>query len=307
MNTPKKSHLKSRILLTLGLVLGLLILSVYLGIKSQQKAGSNETVVNQMVEDQPEHIKVDLNGDGDYETTRLFYVGSEDEPSAVESFVAYDKNGQEIARLPEGMPISVPSPNSAKIYTPVKKDKNQFVSFDFMEGPHSSRTMFFGLFELKTGEMGILPVCHTLDVKSAYDCLFWSGQAGSLIVDDFDNDGVIEVVEIVDEYPNEGSISADVEQMMNKELDGLEQGEIESMIRIAKREQGGRGNRVVWGIYHYNGIIFEEKLGVDYEKYYKLVGMYLKNSDPDYPTVMRKSDMSSDSLEYNEFMQGFWN
>lgn len=251
-------------------------------------------------------VKADLNGDGELDTLRLSFTGGVTEPPAVESMIAYDKNGNEIGRLPEGMPIKVPSKNTGKVYTPIQDEVRQFVSYDFYTGPHSSQTMFFGLFELIAGGLGILPVCPTNDVKSAYDCLFWSSEVGGLLVKDLDEDGVIEVVEIVDEYPKDGSIGDDIEKIINKEIAYLSQDKVDGMIRIAKREQGGRGNRVIWGIYSYNGDYFEEQLGKDYDRYYVLVNEYLENSYSDYPTLMRKDDMSKGSLEYNEFMKDFW-
>jgi len=86
----------------------------------------------------------------------------------------------------------------------------------------------------------------------------------------------------------------------------LGQNAIDGMTRIAKREQGGRGNRVVWSIYHYNGEYFVPQIGSDYEKYYPLVTSYINRYYKDYPKVMKKSEMSKESLDYNEFMKSFW-
>lgn len=254
-------------------------------------------------ENKPENIKADLNGDGKEETLSLIVSENKDEGSPV-SLVAYDENGKEIGRLPEEFPINNPFSDSAKVYTPIKKDKNQFVSYEFMAGPHSSETMFFGLFELQAGGKGILPVCLTLEVKGPRDCLFWSGNIGDLVADDFDGDGILEVVEMVDEYPKDGTITSEIEDTINKEFKDSDAAG--GMIRIAKKEQGGRGNQVVWGIYRYNGEYFEEQLNANYEKYFKLIDPYFRRFYPDYPTIMRKSETSKDSLEYNEFMRNFW-
>src|SRR4030042_5115512 len=159
--------------------------------------------------------------------------------------------------------------------------------------------MFFGLFESTNEVTRILPVCLVPDVKSAYDCLFWSGQVETIVVDDFDNDGFIEVAEMVDEYQKEGTITSDIEEIINNEFKDLGQDTVNGMIRIAKREKGGRGNRVIWGIHRFNGEYFENQLGSDYEKYYKLITVYLKRFYPDYPTIMRKSEMSKNSIDYN--------
>jgi hypothetical protein len=253
-----------------------------------------------------EDKKVDLNGDGKEETLRLSYTQSETSQFPNVSLVAYDENGKEIGKLPDSMPIEQPLSGSAKAFVGMKKDGKQLVSYEFIAGPHSSHTMFFGLFGLKTGGEGILPVCPTTDVKSAYDCLFWSGEVGSLVVADFDNDGYLEVAEMVDEYPKDGPITSDIENAINETFKDSGQDAINGMTRIAKREQGGRGNRVVWGMYRYDGEYFVPQLGANYEKYYPLVTAYLKRFYKDYPTIMKKSEMSKDSLDYNEFMMSFW-
>ena len=191
-------------------------------------------------------------------------------------------------------------------YTPNKKEKNQFVSYEFSVGPHSSETMFFGLFELKDNTFGILPVCLSLDVKGAQDCLFWSGEVGSLVVDDFDKDGILEVVEMVDEYPKDGPLTKDIENITKDNFDKLGQNASDGALRVLKREQGGRGNRVVWAIFKYDDFYFKQQIGNSYNKYFSLVKDYIKNLYPNYPTIMKRSEMSKDSLEYNEFMRSYW-
>jgi len=255
-----------------------------------------------------EEKKIDLDGDGKEETLRLTYSTSTDEEQSQisESLIAYNSEGAEVARFPDDLPMAMPFTDSAKAYTLNKANKKQFVSYDFIAGPHSADTMFLGLRESNDDKRIILPVCFVEIPQSALDCLFWSGEVGSLIVDDFDNDGFMEVIEMVDEYPKDGSITSDIEEMINEESKDLGQEVTDGMIRITKREQGGRGNRVVWGIYRYNGEYFEKQLGTEYEKYYKLVTEHLRRFYPNYPTIMRKSEMSKDSLEYNNFMRNFW-
>lgn len=285
------------------IIIGILIVVGYFIIsrnKLTQKTDNIPSPTNSKFED----IKADLDGDGNQETLRLSYTDSEKEP--VVSLIALDKNGKEIGKLPTSMPIQVPMPKSGKVYTPVKKDKNQFVSFDFSVGPHSSETMFFGLFELKTGGMGVLPVCLTDNVNGASDCLFWSGEVAELAVKDLDNDGNLEVVETVDEYPKSSTITQEEEKAINDTWGDLKKENIDEAKRVAMREKGGRGNKVVWGVYRYNGNFFEEQTGTNYDRYYTLASQYLKTKYPTYPTIMKKSAMSKDSLEYNLFIRQFW-
>lgn len=276
-------------------LLGLLFTVFQLYQNTQSKKQSMQTEIKTSDENK---IYADLNGDGKQETLQLI-LGADTEPPSVISLVAYNEDGKEIGRLPGSMPIQVPMSGSGKVYVPIKKDKNQFVSFDFSVGPHSSETMFFGLFKLKTGGMGVLPVCLTDNVYGPSDCLFWSGEIGGLMVDDFDKDGYMDVVEIVDEYPKDGPITADIEKMINEQFKDVGQDAANGMIRIAKREQGGRGNRVVWGIDRYNGEYFEQQTGANYDKYFAL----LIKTQPD---LIKKSHLSKDSLEYNEFVRKFW-
>lgn len=247
----------------------------------------------------------DLNGDGQQEVIRLItnYADSED-PQV--SLVAYDKDRKEIGRLPEAFPIKPPMTKTAKVFTPIAKDKNQFVSFDFIAGPHSSETMVFGLFELKDDSLGILPVCLTEEVKGAQDCLFWSGEVGELLVNDFDQDGVIEIAEVVDEYPSDGSVTKDIEKGVDETFAQQGEAAAEGALRVLKREQGGRGRKVVWGIYHYNDYIFEKQTGKNYDKYFPLVKDYVVHFVPNYPALIKLSDLSPESLDYNNFMREFW-
>ena len=248
---------------------------------------------------------VDLNGDGQQEILRLTTKYIDEENSEV-SLVAYDKDNKEIGRLPDAFPLNIPLSDTARVYTPIKKDKKQFVSFEFVVGPHSSDTMFFGLFEFKDGNMGILPVCLTEAVKSAQDCLFWSGEVGDLWADDYDKDGILEIVEMVDEYPKDGELTEEVKNSTTKIFNELGTKAGDGALRILRREQGGRGNKVIWAIYKYNDKYFEKQLGKDYDKYYVLAKDQIRNLWAKYPTIMKKSEMSKDSLEYNEFFRNYW-
>ncbi|MBF0206768.1 MAG: hypothetical protein HQK53_07740 [Oligoflexia bacterium] len=255
--------------------------------------------------DRKEEKNIDLNGDGQQETVRLT-VKYIDENNSEVSLTAYDQDGNEVGRLPDDLPINEPMSGTARVFTPVKNDKKQFISYEYVVGPHSSETMFFGLFDLKDGKQGILPVCLTKDVKGASDCLFWSGEVETLEADDFDKDGVLEVVEMVDEYPKDGALNKEINDAVDKSFKEHGKEASDGALRVLKREQGGRGNRVIWGIYKYNDSFFEKQIGKDYDKYYVLVKDYLKNLYPKYPTIMKKSEMSKSSLEYNEFMRSYW-
>jgi hypothetical protein len=269
--------------------------------KFNNKYPKNLTLKNSQTEN-PDSFKTDLNGDGREET--LVFKSTGDELNSSAYLFAYDENGNEIARLPENMPLKMPFSNSAKTYSPDTTMKSKLISYDFIAGPHSSETMFFGMFELKDGSgMTIMPVCLIEFPKKASDCLFWSGEVGDLVVDDLDDDGILEVIELVDEYPDEGAVTSEETKAVDEVFKDVDQNTSDTMMDILKREKGGRGSKVVWGVYKYNGDFFEKQLASRYEKYYKLVTIELKNV---YQKIIRRSEMSKSSLEYNESMKAFW-
>jgi hypothetical protein len=155
--------------------------------------------------------------------------------------------------------------------------------------------MFFEL----DGDL-IFPVGHEDEITGPYDCLFYSGNTGYLPLLDLDNDGYLELIETVDEYPSSGEISTEEENAINQAFD--EQGVddvAEDAEIIAKREKGEQDRTVVWAIYSFNGEKFVEQTGDNYEKYYDLVGNQIKNK-------MKKSELSNDSLEYIQLIKNFW-
>lgn len=294
-----KSSDTKRMLIALSILLVLVISTLFI---KNRFFSPKKVVTPTEHKTETEDVKADLNGDGKQDTLRLS-INNTTESYSVASLVTYDENGKELGRLPDSMPIAVPMTGTGKVYTPITKDKNQFVSFDFGVGPHSSETMFFGLFSLKAGGMGVLPVCLTENVKGAPDCLFWSGEVGQLAATDLDSDGNLEVIEIIDEYPKDGLITTDIQKNVEDTWKDSGQTAIDGAIRIIKREQGGRGRKVVWGIYHYNGSYFEKQTVANYSKYFVLAKDYLKSI---YPDIIRKDQMSQSSLDYNVFMKSFW-
>lgn len=274
------------------------ILSIYNKNYPENKENKNDTKI--------EEKYIDLNGDGQQEVLQITSKNSNEAyPELI--LIAFDKNKKEIGRLPDNFPaIDIPLSNTARVYTPIKKDKKQFVSLEFILGPHSSETMFFGLFKSKDGNMGIIPVCLTDDVEDARDCLFWSGEVGDLWADDYDKDGVLEVVEMVDEYPKDGPLTDEIKNITNETFGKLGQKASDGALRVLKREQGGRGNKVIWAIYKYNDKYFEKQLGKDYDKYYVLAKDQISSLWTKYPKIIKKSEISKDSLEYNEFLRNYW-
>ena len=239
-------------------------------------------------------IFIDLNGDGNKEYIILGMPEAEDD-NYLKSLKAYSQSGQEIATLPSEIGIKIPMSESIKVHKLNEKETKEYFSFDFIAGPHQSETMFFELHKTS-----ILPVCFKEEVSGPYDCLFYSGNTGYLPLKDLDNDGYVELIETVDEYPSTGELSAEEEKAINQAFDEQDVDEFSQGAEIiAKREKGGRGRMVVWAIYSFNGERFVEQSGKDYEKYYSLIGNTIENK-------MRKSELRKESLDYIQMVKDFW-
>ncbi len=274
-------------------------LSVLLGKIRNSKSEIDSSMETSKVED----IRADLNGDGENETLRIFNTDPTDESLSYLSLIALDKGGKEMGKLPESMAFPKPVTNSGQIYIPFPDKKLQIVSFDFSVGPHSSETIFFVYVD--EGKV-VLPICLKEGAQEREDCSFWSGETGELIVRDLDNDGLLEVVETVDEYPKDGKISEELIKATDDAFIDLGKVLANGAKRVARREAGGRGRKVVWRIYKLNNNYFEQQLGSNYDKYFELVSAFLWNQYSDSPTLMKRNDMSKDSEDYNLFMRNFW-
>ncbi|MDO8571025.1 MAG: hypothetical protein Q7R97_05590 [Candidatus Daviesbacteria bacterium] len=240
------------------------------------------------------NIQLDLDGDGnkDYVVVK----NPEDINSRViEKMIAYDSSDKEIGKLPFDMPINIPMDKSFKTYLVKSDDKIELFSMDFTVGPHQMETMFFGL----TRDL-LLPVCFVGQPTGPYDCLFYSGNIGGLIVEDVDNNGSLDVIETVDEYPTDGKLSSIEEEAIDNEFKEQDVTEFsQDAKRIAIREKGGRGRPVAWAVYSYNGAFFEPQIDNSYETIFTSL-------NKKYPQLIKKSQLSKDSLEYNEFTRNFW-
>ncbi|MFA6415856.1 MAG: hypothetical protein WCW47_03830 [Candidatus Paceibacterota bacterium] len=243
----------------------------------------------------------DLNGDGVPEKLRLILPSN---PSTYESplMIAYDSNNQEIARLPYSIPINTPRNNSGRVHTLSTESKRQAVSFDFSAGMHEIQTMFFELIKSDQGAI-IIPICLKKEAVQASDCLFWTSEPGYLIADDFNDDGTLDVAEIVNEYPKDGEISKEIENSImsagdNKELNKL-------LLRISKREAGGKGNPVVWNTYSYNGEYFQNYSPNEYQNIFQGFKAHVL-ARPEFSNIKKRTDISKESENYNIFVKTIW-
>jgi hypothetical protein len=241
-------------------------------------------------------LLVDVDGDGIKEKVEIV-VDDEIEFGMNTTLNVYDQQNNLVAGFPSEISLLQPIEGSFRTYKLNSNEISESFSFDFTTGPHQSERMFFEVYEDR-----IIPVCFKERFMGPKDCLFYSAKSDEgLFVGDLDGDGYVELVEYADEYPTDGELTEEEEMAITQAFD--EQGVTEftsGAERIAKREKGGRGRIVVWAIYSYDGIYFEPQIEDDYEGHF----LTLESSRPE---VIRKSDLSIESLEYNEFVRIFWN
>lgn len=271
-------------------ILGVLVI-IAIGTFIFNKSALKQSTQTQVETADKNKIYADLNGDGEKEYIMLD-MPADDSSSYLQSIKVYDRLDNVIASLSSEITIKVPMSDSLKVHKLNKNDPRESFSLDFIAGPHQSETMFFELYK----DM-ILPICFKVDVTGPYDCLFYSGNVGYLPIVDLNNDGFMELIETTDEYPGDGQLSSEEKAAIDKVFSGTDSAE--GMERIAIREKGGRGRKVIWTIYSFNGEYFVPQIGGDYDKYYDLIGDSIKNK-------MKKSELSKESLDYIEFVRSFW-
>ncbi|GDX61963.1 hypothetical protein LBMAG33_2730 [Candidatus Levyibacteriota bacterium] len=301
---------KSKIIIFIILLLCLLFFSInnfyFIKNNSSNNLNNDDLKKNNKLQE----IKVDLDGNGDQEIIRVASVKKDniidkEKDLSFVTLIALDKNEKELGRLPKYMLLPEPILNSGKVYLLSSKIKIKIVSFDFSAGPNYSETMFFAL-SIQDKLKNIIPICFVDKVKGPENCLFWSGEKEDFIVKDLDNDGNLDIVEIINEFPGSSEITEEEEKVINGRFANIDKDRLNGIKRILMREKIGKGNKIVWKIYTFNDKFFEEQIDDNYNKYYGLVIEYFKKKNSKYPKIMKKNEMSDDSLEYNLFMRKFW-
>lgn len=291
-NYKMKRWFRVKPLLLVLVVLVVTGFGIYSYVAYRVKIGKVEVVEESFIN--PEGRLADVDGNGSKEE---IYLISADNGERMSAIFVNDFNGNKIASTPDWMGTFPKSNGSFKTYKLLPSENKDFFSLDFNAGPHQSERMFFEVFEGK-----VLPVCFREEPKGAKDCLFYAANIdGGIALKDLDGDGYVELVEYVDEYPTDGVLSEEEEKAITQSIDEQKISEFtEGARRIALREKGGRGKSVVWAIYSYDGVYFEPQSESNYERYFLL----LKEKQPE---LIRKSELSEGSLEYNEFVRTFWN
>lgn len=300
---PKKiiKLLKSRF--GIHICFGLIITTVFLlGLFFYNKKSTKlDFTVNKKMELEEklhkDRVALDMNGDGIYEMLVNPLMADdyiESTESAKQYLTLYNSEAKKIATTPDWFGSA---PNSSKldfVALPEGVGSNDLAQIDVTIGPHQTETMFLKL----EGDL-LLPVCKVENPNSIDDCLFYNS-SGELetkggLWGGFD-DGKLGIIEFVDEYP---SIAGKLDNKTKAMISNTFKDDSKSAIKIAEMEKNNKGLRVVWNIYVYNGKYFEVQTGDNYDKYFGMI-------DGADSNLLKKSEMTKESVEYTEFAKEFW-
>jgi|GEM_PF-6998580 len=203
--------------------------------KSKKNMGSivlEDIPLNSVENLQIDSTLLDIDGDGRNNLVLFLSSAPEEKPYFSGYIVVYDEKLKEIARTSkEFYNLSLLLKGDFFPYKLDKQSKKEYLKITYIAGAHHFRHFFL----TRKGNK-LVPVCKKEKAKSWDDCGFYNSTWG-LEVEDYDEDGLMEVIEFVDEYP----------------------------------PGGGRGDIVVQGIYEFNGEYFRKLEGEEYMKIYKLV------------------------------------
>ena len=234
---------------------------------------------------------VDSNGNGEKET--VIFVTNEETGGLAQISVVNTK-GDIVASTPEGIGFPPPLLEAFQTYKFAEKSDIEFFSVDFIEGPHQARTMFFGVLNEQ-----VYPICKTVEPQEVFDCLFYKAGEGYVVVEDLDGDAFVEVVEYVDEYPEKGELTQEEITAVEEGFGDKGEDTKNAIVEITQREKGGKGRKVVWGIYSFDGQTLVPQEGDDFfNMYFELL---TKDGE-----LIAKEDLSEELLKYQEMVQVFW-
>jgi hypothetical protein len=175
---------------------------------------------------------------------------------------AYDRKGNEMARTPDWLPISgeIENPVDPRIQ-PDAKSLKELIRVRSISGTHYATDMF-----LTSKGNELLPVCKAPEAYTQDNCTFFNSSYTDDIIKDFDNDGIMEVIEVNDEFP----------------------------------DTGGRGRPVLSGVYKYKDGYFEPQENVSYNKIYEILDKQFNGR------LLNKYEWSQRSQENFNYVKNVW-
>lgn len=290
------SSIRSKRTVILISVIALIGLSIYLyaqrGIKDQDNQKQN-----QQNEDATQ-LSVDFKGDGKPIKLNIRAIK--------EGYEVHDNTGKELI-----FNNAAPFPDST--YRVVKlneKSKKEYIQWDNPIWPHSTQTFFYTLFN---GNLQALPA---FDFENdIYTYAFYNSRA-ELGVGDFTADGLLEVVELANEYPVDAPLPDDPE--IEKEFkesfvkEGLTEELAGEIAKVYKRDTYGKGGLVVWSIYSFveSEAPFFRKLEED--EYNEIANRYVATMNKVFKEtsvdskLMKNSDLEQDSIDFYKTVKNVW-
>lgn len=277
----------------------LIVIVLSLSLFANQKRTNTKPLEQVKKINSDNYLKVDFEGKGS--PILLDIQQSEN------GYRVFTKTGDEI-----NFNDAFPGMNSNyKIVKLNSNSKKEYIQWNNIIGPHETQTFFYTLYK---GNLQPLPAFDF--EKNTYTFAFYNSR-NELGVGDFTSDGLLEVVENVDEYPPDAPRlnNPDIEKMIRETLskEGLSEDEIQISIKIADRENygKGRGGVVIWSIYSFveGEAPFFRKLGIkDYneisDRYVSAMNQVFEKGKIN-SKLMKVNNLGKDSIDFNNFVRDF--
>ncbi len=230
--------------------------------------------------------KLDMNGDGKTELAVLYLPLPDSEKIGYLSLL--NREGEEIARISR-KEINPPAFFRMEKYKLDSNNPKEYLRADCWVGPHQSEAMFFTL-----ENENIYSIPNTDNPESIVDYVFYI-ESHSLIVKDLNQDGYMEVCEIVREFSLDGELSEEEEGLV-KETFGEKAEEAQEAVEAGL----SRGKTAaIWRIFSFNGEYFERKINDDYDQLFSM----LKNENLNF---IKRDELSDIEIERVENIRNFW-
>ena len=205
-------------------------------------------------------------------------------------------------------------------YSAVKLDVNsptEYIQWDLEVGHHHTETYFL---TVQDSELVSIPSNDT--EKQVWYEPFWTSR-DFLVVGDMDGDGLVEIIEFVDEFPPDAPRLED-EDVRQSIIDAYEELGYPSRVandswKIYSRENEGlgRGRKVIWGIHTFiagDSPSIRRLTEAEFNEKAQLIkdmSAYMQSSIPAETAellteIISRNDLSQESIYFNEFVRDFW-
>ena len=280
---------------------------------SKRKNDISATPVENNSKINEDSIMVDFNGDGIKEVLNVI-----EKETGMVNMELFDLEGNKIAGLLDGLYLY-----NTTLFKIVKLNENsskEYLQWDMVTGPHQIQTVFLTVI----GDL-IQPI-YSMDFEKKTMYFPFYNSRGSLIVSDANYDGLVEIIENVDEYPvNAPRLeNPEIENIVREAASNhnLSEDATKGLVEIMTRENygKGRGKKAIMAIHSFvdEEIPYFRRLPPD--EYEVIAGKLvfaseevaeeIKN-DKTYEgltteIMIRYSDLEQDSKDFNEFVRNFW-